>query len=227
MALTGLSACALFLNGCASESPSAAGGQSDLLHTVLINPVERVWPSAPPPPAAPAPAQPEPVVIERVEDYGQFPQAVPPEELGAQTGPVQPLPADHPLMREVKAIRGVEWPMLPNDGTSRVYPPQEGVVSFYWQSQKVASGDRFNPHEMTAAHKTLPFGTLVRCTRKDTGKSVVVMINDRGPYVRGRILDISRTAARELNMTRDGVAKCVVEVLAYPMVEAMGPKGNG
>jgi rare lipoprotein A len=75
-----------------------------------------------------------------------------------------------------------------------------GLASSYSEPQSTASGERFNPNEMTAAHKTLPFGTRVRVTNRHNGKSVVVRINDRGPYVRGRIIDLSRAAARAINM---------------------------
>ncbi len=90
---------------------------------------------------------------------------------------------------------------------------QMGVASYYWQPQRVASGGWFNPNAMTAAHKTLPFGTRVRVTRTDTGRSVVVTINDRGPYIRGRIIDLSRAAAQSIGMTGQGLARVQVAVL--------------
>src|SRR5689334_8314435 len=79
-----------------------------------------------------------------------------------------------------------------------------GLASYYFEAQPTASGERFNPNELTAAHKTLPFGTRVRVTNRHNGKSVVVRINDRGPFVKGRVIDLSRAAARAINM--DGVA---------------------
>jgi rare lipoprotein A len=88
-----------------------------------------------------------------------------------------------------------------------------GVASFYWQPQRVASGGWFNPNAMTAAHKTLPFGTRVRVTHASNGRSVIVRINDRGPYVRGRIIDLSRAAASIIGMTGQGVARIRMEVL--------------
>jgi rare lipoprotein A len=90
---------------------------------------------------------------------------------------------------------------------------QLGVASFYWKPQRVASGGMFNPNAMTAAHKTLPFGTGVRVTHLGNGRSVEVRINDRGPYVAGRIIDLSRAAAGVLGMTRMGIARVRVEVL--------------
>lgn len=88
-----------------------------------------------------------------------------------------------------------------------------GVASYYWQGQRTASGARFNPNGMTAAHRTLPFGTKVRVTSQSTGRSVVVTINDRGPFIRGRIIDLSRGAAGVIGMTGAGLARVNVAVL--------------
>ena len=88
-----------------------------------------------------------------------------------------------------------------------------GMASYYWQGQRVASGGWFNPNAMTAAHKTLPFGTRVRVTHSGSGRSVDVVINDRGPYVAGRIIDLSKAAASAIGMTSQGVAKVKVMVL--------------
>ncbi len=88
-----------------------------------------------------------------------------------------------------------------------------GKASYYWEPQRVASGGWFNPNAMTAAHKTLPFGTRVRVTNRNNGQSVVVTINDRGPYVGGRIIDLSRAAAHAISMQGAGVAPVTVTVL--------------
>ncbi|WP_045836826.1 septal ring lytic transglycosylase RlpA family protein [Hyphomicrobium sp. 99] len=88
-----------------------------------------------------------------------------------------------------------------------------GMASYYWEGQQTASGARFNPEGMTAAHRTLPFGTRVRVTNQSNGQSVVVTINDRGPFVGGRVIDLSRGAARKINMTGAGVARVSLEVL--------------
>ena len=90
---------------------------------------------------------------------------------------------------------------------------QHGVASFYWQPQRVAAGGWFNPNAMTAAHKTLPFGTRVRVTHQGNGRSVEVVINDRGPYIAGRIIDLSKAAASVIGMTGQGIARVAVEVL--------------
>ncbi len=90
---------------------------------------------------------------------------------------------------------------------------QNGVASFYWQPQRVASGGWFNPNAMTAAHRSLPFGTRVRVTHIGNGRSVDVQINDRGPYVAGRVIDLSRAAAGLIGMTAQGIARVSVTVL--------------
>jgi rare lipoprotein A len=88
-----------------------------------------------------------------------------------------------------------------------------GLASYYWQPQRVASGGWFNPNALTAAHKSLPFGTRVRVTNLRNGRSVVVRINDRGPYIRGRIIDLSRRAATIVGMRNAGVVPVRVQVL--------------
>lgn len=92
----------------------------------------------------------------------------------------------------------------------------QGIASFYGRAfagRPTATGERFNPEAMTAAHRTLPFGTRVRVTNTRNGRSVVVRINDRGPFVRGRIIDVSRGAARNLGMINSGLAPVTVEVI--------------
>lgn len=90
---------------------------------------------------------------------------------------------------------------------------QSGIASYYWQPQKVASGGNFNPNAMTAAHKTLPFGTKVRVTHSKTGSSVVVTINDRGPFIKGRIIDLSLKAATQLGIRDAGIAAVKIEAI--------------
>lgn len=88
-----------------------------------------------------------------------------------------------------------------------------GKASFYGHGTKTASGERYNPNGMTAAHRTLPFGTHVRVTDVRTRRSVVVRINDRGPFIKGRIIDVSRGAAQQLGMIGRGVANVEVRVV--------------
>lgn len=92
----------------------------------------------------------------------------------------------------------------------------EGKVSYFaskFTGRKTASGERFNPNEMTMAHKTLAFGTRVRVTNLLNGKSVQVRVNDRGPFVAGRVADLSHAAARQLDLLRLGVAHARLEIL--------------
>jgi rare lipoprotein A len=91
---------------------------------------------------------------------------------------------------------------------------QVGLASWYgreFQQARTASGERYDRRAMTAAHRTLPFQTVVRVTDLETGRMVKVRINDRGPFVKGRIIDLSERAARALGIAQDGVAKVRVE----------------
>lgn len=125
------------------------------------------------------------------------------------------------VVRRLKALRGtvvvagvvlatllMSTPTLAN-GEMLNIETQEGRASFYgdrFQGRTTASGEAFDQRALTAAHRSLPFGTKVLVTRQDTGESVEVEINDRGPFVKGRIIDLSKGAARELGMLNRGVA---------------------
>ena len=88
-----------------------------------------------------------------------------------------------------------------------------GLASFYTEGTKTANGETFNTHELTAAHPSLPFGTKLRVTNVSTGQSVTVRVNDRGPYVPGRVVDVSYSAAEQLGMVKGGVAKVKLDVV--------------
>jgi len=88
-----------------------------------------------------------------------------------------------------------------------------GFAAYYWESSRTATGGRFNPSEFTAAHRTLPFGTRVRVTDPKSGRSVIVTINDRGPFNKGRVIDVSLSAARALGMIGRGIIYVRAEVL--------------
>lgn len=90
---------------------------------------------------------------------------------------------------------------------------QYGKASWYGHASQTASGERFDPRALTAAHRSLKMGTRVRVTNRKNGKTVVVRITDRGPYGRGRIIDLSKAAAQRLDMIDDGVVAVKVEVL--------------
>lgn len=97
---------------------------------------------------------------------------------------------------------------IPN---SKIKAEEHGIASFYHEGQYIACGvkngksKKYNPDGISAAHKTLPCGTKVKVTRKDTGKSIILTITDRGPYIPGRIIDLSRGAAREMDMLTRGI----------------------
>jgi rare lipoprotein A len=91
---------------------------------------------------------------------------------------------------------------------------QSGKASWYgpgFHGRLTANGERFNTNDMTAAHKTLPFGTKLKVTNARTGKSVVVRINDRGPYAHGRVIDLSKASARSIGV--DGIAQVTLAKL--------------
>lgn len=91
-----------------------------------------------------------------------------------------------------------------------------GMASYYGDElagNRTASGERFNPAQLTAAHRSLPFGSMVRVTNTSNGDSVIVRINDRGPFSHGRVIDVSHAAAREIGMHRSGTARVKLALL--------------
>jgi rare lipoprotein A len=90
---------------------------------------------------------------------------------------------------------------------------QSGIASVYSEGSRTASGERLSPGALTAAHRTLPFGTMVRVTDNHTGRSVVVRINDRGPFVRGRIIDLTPAGAHALGFS--GLAEVTLDVVGH------------
>ena len=101
----------------------------------------------------------------------------------------------------------------PGDEAARAHSFSQGIASFYTEGTQTANGEKFNTMDMTAAHPTLPFGTKLRVTDVASGKSVTVRINDRGPYVPGRVVDVSYSAANALGMLDRGVAKVKLDVV--------------
>ena len=88
-----------------------------------------------------------------------------------------------------------------------------GIASFYTEGARTANGEKFDPNELTAAHPTLPFGTKLRVTNTKNGQSVTVRVNDRGPFVHGRVVDVSYSAAQALGMVGSGTAKVKLDVV--------------
>jgi rare lipoprotein A len=96
----------------------------------------------------------------------------------------------------------------------------DGLASFYVDDTKTASGERFDNNAMAAAHRTLPFGTLLRVTDLDSGNAITVRVNDRGPYVEGRCIDLTSAAASALGITKErGIAKVKLEVVEQQTAE--------
>jgi rare lipoprotein A len=112
--------------------------------------------------------------------------------------------------------------LLPISMPASCDPPEEGVASWYggkFHGRLTSNGEIFDTNTMTAAHKELPFGSLVKVTDLDSGKSTVVRINDRGPFVEGRVIDLSRAAAEELDMVGRGVARVRLEVVGMAVTD--------
>jgi rare lipoprotein A len=99
---------------------------------------------------------------------------------------------------------------------------QIGSASWYALTSKTASGERMNPNALTAAHRSLPFGTKVLVENLNNGRSVVVRINDRGPFVGGRIIDVSKAAAAQIGMIHSGTAKVRVTPVGGGALGALG-----
>ena len=104
-------------------------------------------------------------------------------------------------------------PFASNKTPAETEIASHGIASFYKTGTLTASGERFNTNDLTAAHRTLPFGTRLRVTNIGTGQSVTVRVNDRGPFIPGRIVDVSYSAASTLGMVDGGIAKVKLEVV--------------
>lgn len=140
-------------------------------------------------------AQSAPAMDGWVTAVSKEPELQPPAQLAAP-------PAPKPARKPKAAARAKSGHLL------------SGIASYYWQDQMTASGERFNKNELTAAHKTLPFNTKVRVSCKSTGREVVVRINDRGPFIPGRVIDLSEAAAEALGMRGKGLTPVHLEVVS-------------
>ncbi len=124
------------------------------------------------------------------------------------------------------APRPVPPPSVPSTSThDKIIYTETGYASWYgppYHNRKAANGEIYDQDALTAAHRTLPFGSVVRVTNLKTGESVVVTINDRGPFVGDRIIDLSRAAAKAVNVWRPGTAKVRLDVLEAPADIAHG-----
>jgi rare lipoprotein A len=121
-------------------------------------------------------------------------------------------PAAERMVALESAVADLDDPVL----TESYETIGQGEASYYGAElagNRTASGERFNPQGLTAAHRSLPLGTKLRVTNLNNGRSVIVRVNDRGPFVRSRIIDVSLGAAREIEMVRSGKAQVKLEIL--------------
>ncbi len=117
--------------------------------------------------------------------------------------------ADRPASAHPKDVDGLD--------TSNAY--QIGIASYYgkkFHGRPTANGETFNMYKLTAAHRVLPLGTIIRATNLSNGRWVEVKVNDRGPFIEGRILDLSFAAALELEMVQPGTTRVMIEILKTP-----------
>ena len=149
----------------------------------------------------PGPVQGEVAVAQVVQEGAPMLEA--PQQQDAPA--VTVAPAEAPLLKKIEEAKPAE-----------AKPFAEGIASYYGAElagNRTANGERFNPNAMTAAHRSLPMGTKVRVINKANGKSVVVRINDRGPFAKKRILDVSKGAAEKISMVRSGTARVEIHVI--------------
>jgi len=152
----------------------------------------------------------------RVSAASAVPSGVVPSDPSTVTPPVLPdEPAPSPVRTVPAQLQGA-WQSVARevaDVPTQLSMVEQGTASFLWnglQGRRTASGERYNMNELTAAHKTLPFGTQVIVRSLETGREVVVRITDRGPFLKDRIIDLSRAAARALGIQSSGIAEVQV-----------------
>ncbi|WP_035756220.1 septal ring lytic transglycosylase RlpA family protein [Hugenholtzia roseola] len=122
----------------------------------------------------------------------------------------------NPLFYSCQFVTSLFSPTQENTQTGTVIKTEKGIASYYadkYEGKPTASGEPYRKNQLTGAHRTLPFGTKVRVTNLKNQKAVVVRINDRGPFVKGRIIDVSRQAAEQLDFIRAGLVEVKIEVL--------------
>ncbi len=130
--------------------------------------------------------------------------APPPEPTRDATPATEPTPAPKPTIKP--------------GGVAKKGATEKGLASWYgepYHGRRTASGEIYDMHEMTAAHRTLPFGTMVKVERRDTGADVKLRITDRGPFIQGRIIDLSYAGAKKIGLDIDGIAPVKVTVIGW------------
>jgi rare lipoprotein A len=132
--------------------------------------------------------------------------------IGRQTSQEHTRTTSFSTNRRVASVKK-HTPFASGKNAAETQVASHGLASFYTEGTTTANGERFDTHELTAAHRTLPFGTRLRVTNVATGRSVTVRINDRGPFIPGRIVDVSHAAAETLGMVSGGIAKVNLDVV--------------
>src|ERR1700751_3300009 len=160
---------------------------------------------------------PSPFVQNRTQFAAPAPTLAPTRQaaLDLRTAPSGNI-ARHSVVRKVTVARKpapATPAVLDAHPAAKANSASDGGAGFYTEDEWTASGERFNTHAMTAAHPTLPFGTRLRVTNVTNGRSVVVRINDRGPFVPGRVVDLSESAAESLGMVERGIVKVKLDVV--------------
>lgn len=134
-----------------------------------------------------------------------------------KTSPPPPR-AESPKEQPASDQTAVEEPRSSRNPTGKILLTLEGVASYYaddYHGKQTSSGETYDMNDLTAAHRTFPFGTKVRVTNLVNNKTVVVRVTDRGPFKEGRIIDVSLAAAKELDLIAKGTAKVKLEVLEW------------
>jgi rare lipoprotein A len=151
--------------------------------------------------------------------------------LGSSAALAQTPPPDSPAAKQ-EAEQLAKLPPVPGKGARPDHSgrKQAGRASYYahhFTDRKMADGNRFNPNADIAASKTLPLGTTAKVTNEENGKSATVKIEDRGPYVDGRIVDVAPKVADQLDIRKQGVSKVVVAPIAVPQADGAVKLGAG
>jgi rare lipoprotein A len=157
----------------------------------------------------------------RINDSTILPDTTknPAEDALQATNRLRRLMGNAPPLREIAGKPSPRRPATAQVSLGPIRLRLSGMASWYgpgFHGNRSASGEIYNQNAMTAAHKSLPFGTAVQVTNLDNGRSVVVRINDRGPYIHGRVIDLSAAAARVLGLMQTGIAPVQLEVLNDP-----------
>lgn len=138
-----------------------------------------------------------------------------PEPEVAAAAPAQEESADNQIDTSLDARLQRALAAVPSSGAELLHKAEVGIASFYgaaFKGRKTASGERFDPMAATVAHRSLPLGTEVKITNLENGRTVNAVINDRGPFVHGRIVDVSYMLAHQLDFVRSGMTRVKIEV---------------